>query len=103
MASHPGRWDWVAAQIPSPLTAEMEQAKREKAKARKKVKKENESKKVCSAVVVGSFITNVYLRRDSRKRLLPAKSKQWKTSLIGKRERWRLKSGLRSNFRRHPK
>eukprot|EP00731_Ephydatia_muelleri_P028556 Em0020g200a len=75
VASHPGRWDWVAAQIPSPLTAEMEQAKREKAKARKKVKKENESKKRLQEEAAASQKQAVENLTDREKRALAAEKR----------------------------
>ena len=40
MATHPGRWNYKAAQIPSALTAEMEAKQAEKAKEEKKRQKE---------------------------------------------------------------
>ena len=75
VASHPGHWDWVAAQIPSPLTAEMEQAKREKAKARKKVKKENESKKRLQEETAASQKQAVENLSDREKRALAAEKR----------------------------
>ena len=44
MARQPDRWDYVAAQIPSPLTEEMERAEREKEAQLEKDRKKREKK-----------------------------------------------------------
>ena len=61
VALYPRRWDLGAAQIPSPLTAEMEQAKREKAKVKRKAKKESEGKQVRSMVYLHTCLNLIRL------------------------------------------